>query len=377
MDRLSNLFCFPLRRTRPDTSIAEDLQEKEKAVADVQAAPLLRKHLVPVTSYKSGFTTNSNVLTSSERIAQPTPTTPEVDETEETVETQAAPALKLIALSDSALGVHRAQSNLPRPLVKPPSPVGPTNNALPAPKSAYQATYPKGSINPTATIPGGFGFYLSGEQSFTSKLKGSAPKEVVMSYRLMLEKGFQFQKGGKLPGIFGGDGDLSYGCSGGRKEGRCQCFSIRVMWRANGQGELYTYLPPTDANDAILAKIPPQSIRNTDYGYSIGRGAFNFNNAVGKWMTFALRVRLNTPGKKDGELELWVDGKSVIKAGGLVLRGNGGEPNVGDGCGWNKGEASRIKGLQFQTFFGGSSKEWASPKKQRAWFADVTGVIVQ
>lgn len=201
MDRLSNLFCFPLRRTRPDTSIAEDLQEKEKAVADVQAAPLLRKHLVPVTSYKSGFTTNSNVLTSSERIAQPTPTTPEVDETEETVETQAAPALKLIALSDSALGVHRAQSNLPRPLVKPPSPVGPTNNALPAPKSAYQATYPKGSINPTATIPGGFGFYLSGEQSFTSKLKGSAPKEVVMSYRLMLEKGFQFQKGGKLPGI--------------------------------------------------------------------------------------------------------------------------------------------------------------------------------
>lgn len=52
--------------------------------------------------------------------------------------------------------------------------------------------------------------------------------------------------------------------------------------RANGQGELYTYLPPTDANDAILAKIPPQSIRNTDYGYSIGRGAFNFNNAVGE-----------------------------------------------------------------------------------------------
>ena len=36
---------------------------------------------------------------------------------------------------------------------------------------------------------------------------------------------------GKLPGQFGGVGDLAYGCSGGRQDNRMQCFDLRFMWR--------------------------------------------------------------------------------------------------------------------------------------------------
>lgn len=76
----------------------------------------------------------------------------------------------------------------------------------------------------------------------------------------------------------------------------------------------------------------------------------------GKWVTIAVRVRLNSIGKKDGEMQLWVDGTSAINAKGLVIRGNGGESGVGDndaGCAGNNGATSRVKGSHFQTFFGG------------------------
>lgn len=80
-----------------------------------------------------------------------------------------------------------------------------------------------------------------------------------------------------------------------------------------------------------------------------------------------------------GQIQLWVDGNSVIDIDGLTLRDT---------------EAGKIKGMHFQTFFGGTSlkrflfplkikfllghnKDWASPKDQRAWFADITGKIVR
>ncbi|TFK97365.1 hypothetical protein BDV98DRAFT_513952 [Pterulicium gracile] len=315
--------CLVTKDKRADTHI-------ERAVAP----SVLGTQLIPVASFEYGFTTATSFLTS---------------------------PLTNISLSDSALGVTRAQSNLPRPIVTPPSA---SSSSPPPPKSAYQATYPEGSINPGSDTPGGFGFYLSGEKSFTTRLAQSGTKEVLMSYRLMFQKGWEWQKGGKLPGVFGGEGDLAFGCSGGRQQGRCQCFNIRVMWRANGEGEIYTYLPLTDGNDAVLTSIPPRSIRNTDYGYSVGRGSFNLSSAVGKWVTIAVRVRLNSIGKKDGEMQLWVDGTSAINAKGLVIRGN-------------NGATSRVKGSHFQTFFGGCSEDWASPQDQKAWFSDISGVIVE
>ena len=79
-----------------------------------------------------------------------------------------------------------------------------------------------------------------------------------------------------------------------------------------------------------------------------------------------------------GQIQLWIDGNSVIDIDDLTLRDT---------------EASKIKGVHFQTFFGGMSlkrflkpkikflvghdEDWASPKDQRAWFADITGTIIR
>jgi len=179
---------------------------------------------------------------------------------------------------------------------------------------------------------------------------------------MMLEDGWMGRRGGKLPGVFGGAGPLAYSCSGGRQEDRCECFNLRPMWRQNNTAELYTYLPLTESNTTQLLKVPPQGEENKDYGISVGRGSFSWDVAVGQWASVAFRVRLNDVGSTDGEVQIFINGESVIHADGLEIITN---PEAG------------LKGMHFQTFFGGHTEEWASPRDQRAWFADVSAVIVE
>jgi len=98
-----------------------------------------------------------------------------------------------VPLADKELGVHKVASRTTHNLVTPP-PASASN----APKLAWEAVYPKGSINPSATIPGGFEFYLSGPTNFSQSLKTAS--EVIFSYRMMLQDEWEWVKGGKLPG---------------------------------------------------------------------------------------------------------------------------------------------------------------------------------
>ncbi len=109
------------------------------------------------------------------------------------------------------------------------------------------------------------------------------------------------------------------------------------MWRKNGQGEVYTYLPPSFPDNDVQCSVKPFSTCNPTYGASVGRGAFDFH--PGQWTTVAQRVRLNDVGHANGEIELFVGGESKIKVSGLVLRDS---------------SAGRIRGIQIQTFFGGA-----------------------
>lgn len=124
------------------------------------------------------------------------------------------------------------------------------------------------------------------------------------------------------------------GCSGGRRDDGC--FSTRLMWRSQGKGEFYTYFPPSASANQKLCKVPPSSHCNPTYGASVGTGSFSF--ATGRWTTVAERVKLNDVGQANGEIELFVDGKSVINVNGLVLRTS---------------NAGKFRGMQMQTFFGG------------------------
>ncbi|KAF8211981.1 hypothetical protein K438DRAFT_1805753 [Mycena galopus ATCC 62051] len=166
--------------------------------------------------------------------------------------------------------------------------------------------------------------------------------------------------GGKLPGLYGGNSDDdAVGCSGGHHSD--SCYSARFMWRTNGMGELYTYLPPsfTVNNSTKVCQYPPFSTCNPTYGASIGRGSFNFTPGV--WNTVSQRVQLNDVGSTDGEIQVWANGNSVIDVSGLVLR------NSSDG---------KHRGMMMQTFFGGSTSDWASPKTQDAYFSDFSVAII-
>ena len=74
-----------------------------------------------------------------------------------------------------------------------------------------------------------------------------------------------------------------------------------ISFRPKGVGELYAYLPLSQENGDVLEKVPPLSTRNNDYGFSVGRGALDLNLAVGKWIAIAFRLKLNTPGCRDGK----------------------------------------------------------------------------
>ncbi|KIJ32417.1 polysaccharide lyase family 14 protein [Sphaerobolus stellatus SS14] len=189
-------------------------------------------------------------------------------------------------------------------------------------------------------------------------------KEVTTSYQVFFPSGFDFVKGGKLPGLYGGnDPSVAQGCSGGRRDTRC--FSVRFMWRANGAGELYTYLPDPSfgsdfAGNTNLCTTVSGSVCSSVYGASVGRGSFYF--PTGQWTTIAQRVRLNDPGVSNGELELIVEGESKFTIGGLRFTDSVNTAPVG---------------LQAQSFFGGSTSDWASSNDQSLFMKNFNMVVTE
>ncbi|KAG8838867.1 hypothetical protein FRB91_007347 [Serendipita sp. 411] len=250
-----------------------------------------------------------------------------------------------VKLSDKALGVERVSQ-------------GTTHNVVQINgKTAWEAFYPEGSRSPSSSIRGGFGFYMTGPESWRIE----TAKEITYSYAVMFQDDFEWKRGGKLPGLFGGVGELAYACTGGRKENRDKCFDLRYMWRSHGDGELYAYLPPNHPNtDYTLLAVPPYSGQNSDYGFSVGRGAWRFKQ--GEWNTMTEYVKLNAPGAEDGAVKVWWNGNLVISAEGIDIRDYAN---------------STFTGVHFQTFFGGSDDSWNSPKDQRAYFADISGAFIR
>lgn len=153
------------------------------------------------------------------------------------------------------------------------------------------------------------------------------------------------------------------------------------MWREDGAGELYTYLPMDEpANQKLCSYKPGFSECNPKYGASVGRGNFHF--ARGEWTIVTVTVKLNDVGEANGSIRLRAGGKTVVNVDGVVLRTS---------------ENGKIRGMQCQTFFGGKScyicldscssakfvintgsgKDWASPKTQEVYFSDFTLSVTQ
>lgn len=192
-------------------------------------------------------------------------------------------------------------------------------------EAGFRVLYPKGSSAPSDSVEGGAGFY-----SRFDELAGA--ERACLRYKVRFEPGFDFVKGGKLPGLFGGTSP-----SGGEEATGTNGFSMRFMWRENGKGELYEYVANMDEK----------------YGQSVGRGEWSF--PTGRWVTVEQEIILNDPGRDNGIARVWIDGKPQLEQKGIVYRTT---------------DEVTIDGLMFSTFFGGNGKEWRTPRSQVADFAD-------
>ncbi|KAI8996098.1 hypothetical protein BC832DRAFT_595668 [Gaertneriomyces semiglobifer] len=233
---------------------------------------------------------------------------------------------------------------------------------VPAPETSKRSTnldnvlrvrYPAKSYVPSRSPVGGTGFYARPTDL-------SDARTVQFRYEVYFENGFDFVKGGKLPGMYGGHPS----CSGGSSAQKC--FSTRFMFREDGMGEVYLYVPRT-LQHSSFCDIKPQTMCNDVYGASVGRGSFKFRR--GEWTELVQIIGLNShqggesgnsksrssapKPKQDGTLTVKVNGETVISFNKMV---------------WTVSDDIQFEGIEFETFFGGSTKDWRTPKTQYAYF---------
>jgi len=173
-------------------------------------------------------------------------------------------------------------------------------------------SYPAGSTAPSAGSPFG------GAQACVPSSAGPGDT-LALTYSVRFPSGFQFVKGGKLPGIYGGVEPFSGG------EHNPNGWSMRLVWGAGGTGGIYAYTAKT-----------------TGFGDEYGQGNFSWQ-ADGQWHTVTERVTVNTPGASDGSVTLSYDGRQVIRQTGVDIT----ETNT------------PAAGLFFSTFNGGHDSSWA------------------
>lgn len=198
---------------------------------------------------------------------------------------------------------------------------GPPGSAEPV----LRVAYPAGSVSPSSTRE--HGSPEGGMQVFLPFSAGPADS-AHLRYWVRFPDDFEFVKGGKLPGLYGGTE-----VSGGEEPDGTDGFSTRLMWRSGGEGEVYLY-------------------GLGESGTSLGRGDWTWS--PGQWLCVEQHVVLNAPDDDDGSVTVSVDGDEVFAEDGMRYR------TVGD---------LRIDGLFFSTFYGGADPSWAPSADQHVDFA--------
>lgn len=209
----------------------------------------------------------------------------------------------------------------------------PENLEIISDAAAYQGKslrvrYPRGSH-------GGNPANLGGTQYHASFGRLGLPffDELYLRYYVRLDPGFDFVQGGKLPGPAGGASN-----SGGRIPTGSDGFSVRLMWRREGRIVIYAYLPTSQT-------------WGTDFPWDYG-GTWR-KLIPGRWTALEIRVKLNTPGRSDGEIDCWLDGERACEVRNLRFR------DV---------DSLKIDNIMFSTFFGGNTADWAPSKDEYATF---------
>ncbi|TNY18022.1 hypothetical protein DMC30DRAFT_381187 [Rhodotorula diobovata] len=168
----------------------------------------------------------------------------------------------------------------------------------------------------------------------------------ILSYEVAFDPAFDFVKGGKLPGLYGSTPTAAKGgkkghglCAGGKH--LATCLSARLMWRPDGLGEVYAYVPTyegfCDEREGVEC--------DRAFGTSLGRGSWRFER--GGWTTITQLVALNSaPNAANGLLALYVN-HSLVYSHDHVL--------------WRTDPTLTLSSVLFSTFFGGGDESYDAP----------------
>ena len=174
--------------------------------------------------------------------------------------------------------------------------------------------------------------------------------DVTLSYEVFLEPGWCWggsSKAGKLLGLWFGDSAKKSGGTGGQWDGNSG--SMRCMWYGDGEPNIYIYYVKssnTDASRRDMSDQDPEYAKIARASGTAGHYAFGGKFSkfkVGAWNSIVLRMKLNTPGKRDGIMSLTVNG----------------ETNSYDKMMWRNKADQKIQGVLVQVFHGGASSSFA------------------
>lgn len=170
-------------------------------------------------------------------------------------------------------------------------------------------------------------------------------------YSVYFPPNFDFNKGGKLPGLcFGTDNDDcatggDWSAGGG---------SFRTVFRDDGLCVANLYLALGSSEAALEAQSAEYKrlVDKTSGGHLVWYTSNKLKFKRGVWNAVRMRLVLNTPGERDGMIELTLNGVTRT-LNGIMLR---------------RSDTVKVRSVSMHTFFGGSGQEWAAPPNMSVKF---------
>lgn len=176
--------------------------------------------------------------------------------------------------------------------------------------------------------------YPQGKVSTEGSVMWHAPiparEEYFLEYRVRFLSNFEWVKEGKLPGL--GGGSLP---SGGKTDSNGM--TARFLWKGGGALKIYLYRAGQASKWGDEEDLKTKLVGD-------------------RWIRLKERIRLNTPGAYDGEIEAWVNGERVYSRNDLIFRTNA--------ASW------KLDAFLFETFYGGGGAEYAPSRDNYSEFAN-------
>ena len=184
--------------------------------------------------------------------------------------------------------------------------------------------------------------------------------EAYLEYKLKFDDNFFWATGGKLPGLGGsteGINSESVGRgtipSGKRYDVSGKGFSARLMWRRNRT--------QTDRPYLILYSYFAKKQNNTNRRDNENGDAYRLFTGLedDKWYTIRQYIKLNTPGRDNGVVKMWIDGDLVMNNSQMNIRKT-------------SNRNLKINALVMNTYRGGNRTDrvWQSPRTEYTFFDD-------